>query len=143
MKTQEICHFDIAWVGKCEALAVDHGMCEEHKDLKCSSCGEPATHSCYETGQFVCGAPLCDNCEHTTAMDGTNGNIGFFRTSDLPKGMKEHCKKSEQQQFSWIIRSSGKDYPEIQAILDKFDNNELSYVDAEKQINEFIIKNIS
>jgi hypothetical protein len=27
-------------------------MCEEHADLVCASCGAPATHSCYETGQF-------------------------------------------------------------------------------------------
>ena len=138
-ENKNLCSFDEAWRGKCKKLAVKNGMCEEHADLVCASCGAPATHSCYETGQFCCGAPLCDDCEHTIADDGTNGNIGFFRTAPLPEGMKEHCKKTEQVNFPWIVIACCKDYPEMQAILDRYKKGELSYSDADKQMNDFIV----
>lgn len=100
-----ICGFGLAWIGECEESVINEGeRCENHKDEKCSSCGEPATHQCSETGQFVCGAPLCDNCEHTIAEDGTNGNIGFFRTAKLPDGYRAHCRKDEQIYIPWYAR---------------------------------------
>jgi hypothetical protein len=138
-KIDTMCGFDEAWRGKCKNLAVKNGRCKEHADLVCVSCGKPATHSCSETGQLVCGAPLCDDCEHTTSMEGTNGNIGFYRTSPLPEGMKEHCKKCDQKVFPWYVKSCCKDYPEMQLILDQFNRGELSYIDADKQMNDFII----
>jgi hypothetical protein len=52
----------------------------------------------------VCGALLCDECEHTIAEDGTNGGIGFYRTSPLPEGFKEHCKKADQVYKPWYVR---------------------------------------
>lgn len=99
LKNIVICGFDEAWIGKCKNTC----PCEKHGNLKCISCNEIATRSCDETGQFVCGAPLCDNCEHTIAADGANGNIGFFRTANLPDGLREHCKKSEQVYQPWYI----------------------------------------
>ena len=90
------CEFSKAWIGPCgKALP-----CSEHKNLKCCSCGEPATHDCGETGQFVCGHPLCDDCEHRTFEDGCNGGVGFNQQS-LPEGEKRHCKKSEQKHKPW------------------------------------------
>ena len=97
MKDQELCGFIIAWVGPCK----NPKPCPEHSSMKCCSCGAPATHSCGETGMFVCGAPLCDDCEHTIAADGTNGGIGFYQTSPLPDGYKSHCKKTEQVNKPW------------------------------------------
>ena len=94
------CIFDKAWRGKCGKSADDSGYCPEHKGGKCCSCGVQATHTCSETGQFVCGAPLCDECEHTTHENGTNGGIGFNQQS-LPEGMKVHCKKTEQKFKPW------------------------------------------
>ncbi len=94
------CEFDIAWRGPC---GVEN--CPDHSGLSCISCGEQATHECDETGQFVCGAPLCDDCEHTTAEDGTNGGVGF-NSQTLPKGMKHHCKKSEQRFRPWYEREA-------------------------------------
>ena len=138
-KIDTMCGFDEAWRGKCKKLAVNNGMCEEHANLVCVSCGKPATHSCSETGQLCCGEPLCDDCEHTIAGDGTNGNIGFFRTAPLPKGMKEHCKKTEQVNFPWIVISCCKDYPEMQAILNRYKKGELTYSEADKQMTDFII----
>jgi len=135
-----ICNYEIAWIGKCKEPAVENCMCEEHKNKKCVSCGAPATHDCPETGQFVCGAPLCNDCEHTNAVDGTNGGVGFFRISELPNGMKEHCKKSEQKYFPWYVMSLAKDHSEIKTIVRKFKRGLLSYLDADKQVNDFCIK---
>jgi len=104
-----MCKYNLAWIGDCKEPEVENGMCEKHKDLKCCSCGKPATHECAETGQFVCGAELCDDCEHTRCADGTNGGIGFFRTSELPKGFKEHCKKSEQVYKPWYVTEMAKE----------------------------------
>lgn len=100
-----MCKFNIAWVGDCKTEPGEgEDFCQEHSNMKCSSCGEQATHTCEETGQFVCGSPLCDECEHTTAEDGTNGGIGFFRTSPLPEGYKTHCKKSDQAHQPWYTQ---------------------------------------
>lgn len=93
------CNFTMAWVGKCDQPSVASGRCEKHL-LLCSSCGELATHDCDETGQFVCGHPLCDNCEHTIFPDGTNGGIGFNAQS-VPEGLKLHCKKTDQKYKAW------------------------------------------
>jgi len=140
MKEKEGCKFQIAWRGQCCKPIHENGMCEEHSKVKCVSCGAQATHECSETGQLVCGAPLCDDCEHTTAMEGTNGNIGFFRTSPLPEGMKEHCKRCDQKVFPWYVTSLKKDYPYFVEILDKFDKGELTYLEADKLLNDFIIQ---
>jgi len=92
------CGFIKAWVGACQA---DKSTCE-HKDVKCSSCGLPATHECHETGSFICGAPLCSDCEHVVFYDGTNGGVGFnerlFSTG--------HVKKSEQKHKPWYMRET-------------------------------------
>jgi len=98
------CKFIESWVGQCKNDVLKSGFCEEHQGITCISCGKQATHSCEETGQLVCGAPLCDDCEHTIAKDGTNGGIGFFRVSPLPKGYKQHCRKDAQVYTSWYTR---------------------------------------
>lgn len=100
------CKFNRAWVGRCanNALA-DREMCQQHDVLTCCSCGAKATHDCAETGQFVCGFPLCNDCEHTTAPDGTNGGVGF-NAQPLPQGMKGHCRKAEQRFTPWYTRDN-------------------------------------
>jgi len=103
-----MCKYNLAWIGDCKEPEVENGMCEKHKDLKCCSCGKPATHECAETGQFVCGAELCDDCEHTICDNGTNGGIGFFREGKRPEGLKEHCKKSEQVYKPWYVTETEK-----------------------------------
>lgn len=93
------CGFNQAWVGKCNKP----NPCPDHANLICCSCGAKATRSCDETGQFVCGAPLCNDCEHTLHEDGFNGGIGFNMNSP-PTGMKSHCKKTEQRYKPWYER---------------------------------------
>jgi len=95
------CRWDIAWVGKCKRPSTKNGF-SEGQQRACCSCGAIATHDCNETGQFVCGAELCDDCEHTIRPDGTNGGIGFHITWPLPEGMKNHCRKTEQQYKPWF-----------------------------------------
>lgn len=65
----EECGFNIAWVGKCK----NPKPCPDHKDKVCCVCGESATRECPETFSLVCGALLCDNCEHS------NRNWGHVR----------------------------------------------------------------
>lgn len=87
------CQFNKAWIGKCGKPTVEgSNYCEEHLDLECVSCGKQATHSCHETFGLVCGAPLCNNCEHEIAEDGTNG------------GIVAHCRKDEQKYKPWYKR---------------------------------------
>ncbi len=100
---KEVCGFGKAWVGPCQNKPTYYGRCDEHKDEKCCSCGRPATHTCDETGQFVCGAPLCKDCEHTIFPEGHNGGVGFNEQA-LPEGMERHCKKSDQKYKPWYMR---------------------------------------
>ena len=87
---------------------------EEHTQI-CVSCGEPATHDCHQTGQFVCGAPLCDKCEHALFPDGTNGGIGFD-AQPLPEGMtNRHCRKDAQQHTPWYARVKEAGTKELEA----------------------------
>ena len=101
------CIWEKAWIGRCPAEAVENGRCKEHQKA-CVSCGDPATHECEETGQFVCGAPLCGNCEHTRTKSGTNGGIGFS-TEPLPEGMGAHCRRSEQRYEPWFSQGDPED----------------------------------
>lgn len=100
----EQCKFIKAWIGQCEKEASVDGFCKEHTGIKCVSCGAQATQECSESGQFICRAPICNDCKHTIAEDGTNGGTGFLRISPLPKGYKDHCKKSEQVYEPWYMR---------------------------------------
>lgn len=89
------CQFTIAWIGKCnEPTVKNKKYCEEHLNVKCSSCEEQATHECPETmGPFICGYSLCDECEHEIAPNGTNGN--WFK----------HCPTDEQKYLPWIMQN--------------------------------------
>ena len=93
------CRFSKAWVGQCKEEADESGFCKEHKGVKCVSCGEQATHDCDQTmGAFVCGAPLCDDCEHTIQSNGCNSG------GELPDGLGTHCKITEQVYKPWYMR---------------------------------------
>ena len=59
---------------------VEHGryLCESHAAATCSSCGQVATHGCDYCGQFVCGAPLCDECTFGLDESKSSGVWGFM-----------------------------------------------------------------
>jgi hypothetical protein len=83
-----VCDFQKAWhSGPC-----GKHDCQQHKSIPCVSCGTRATQECAETYGFVCGAPLCAECEHEIAEDGTNG------------GISKHCRKGEQKYLPWFAR---------------------------------------
>ena len=92
------CRFELAWVGKCSKVADNSGFCQEHKDIKCVSCGSQATRECPETMGLVCGVPLCDDCEHTIQSNGCNSG------GEIPEGMSSHCKKTEQVNKPWYVK---------------------------------------
>lgn len=102
------CKWTAAWIGRCR-VAADQGSdyCAKHTQ-KCSSCGETATHDCEETGQFVCGFPICDSCEHAIFPDGTNGGVGF-NAQAISQEVKRHVKKSEQKYKPWYARAESGD----------------------------------
>jgi hypothetical protein len=83
------CTFNEAWVGEC-----GEEDCHKHSNLKCDCCGAPATRSCPETFGFVCGASLCDNCEHELTAEGVNYS-----------GCR-HVKKGEQKYTPWHARET-------------------------------------
>ena len=78
------CKFDIAWRGRC-GTACQGQVCEQHEKVKCCVCGAQATHECDHTGQFVCGAPLCDNCEGFTDTTKPSGGWGFMNHAHRAK----------------------------------------------------------
>ena len=98
-KAVQQCEWNIAWMGRCKEPAENGSrFCKKHQQ-KCCSCGEPATHECEETGQFVCGAPLCNECTHLIFPDGSNGGVGF-NAQLLPEGYtKNHIKKVDQPKW--------------------------------------------
>src|ERR1700722_4048079 len=96
------CGFSKAWQGTCS----NDSPCQEHNSLLCVSCKQPATHECSETGQLVCGATLCDECEHAIAPDGSNGGVGFFSTipKDMQANWKTHVRRTDQKFKPWFER---------------------------------------
>ena len=94
------CRWNIAWVGRCKSPAMNGSDCCEKHQKVCCSCGAPATRECEETGQFVCGASLCDDCRHLRFPSGHNGGVGF-NAYPLPVGYtSRHIKKSEQPEWT-------------------------------------------
>ncbi|GAA4108542.1 hypothetical protein ACFFTN_01155 [Aminobacter aganoensis] len=84
-RTEDRCKFST--YGYACSKPVEHGryLCEEHATAKCSSCGQPATHGCDFCGQFVCGAPLCDECTYGTDETKSSGAWGFMNHIHVSK----------------------------------------------------------
>ena len=70
---------------RCGAETGDGIVCEKHAAVKCQSCGEQATQECDYCGQFVCGSPLCENCEGFEDRSKESGVWGFLNHSHRPK----------------------------------------------------------
>lgn len=78
------CKFWPAWRNQCKHPC-EGDYCEKHAKVKCSSCGAQAVTECGHTGQFVCGAPLCANCEGRTDSSQGFGSWGFTGHAHRPK----------------------------------------------------------
>lgn len=62
---QDHCGWRIAWHGRCRTPVSAPGeRCNQHVGKTCAGCDQPATGECGFASQFVCGFPLCDNCDH-------------------------------------------------------------------------------
>lgn len=75
------CRYSIAYVGWCNRPRQLSGFCSTHSQTRCSSCKAQATHDCSYTGQFVCGSPLCDDCEGWEDRSKASGSWGFMNHS--------------------------------------------------------------
>jgi hypothetical protein len=60
-------------------------VCDTHAVRECSSCGAQATQECDYCGQFVCGAPLCDDCQGFEDRSKDSGAWGFMNHSHRRK----------------------------------------------------------
>lgn len=59
------CKYDLAWIGPCNKPC-EGEFCEKHTGVMCCVCKEKqATQECDHAVSLVCGAPLCDTCQHT------------------------------------------------------------------------------
>lgn len=92
---------------KCGVDAIGSDYCEKHEKMMCCSCGNPATHGCAFCGQFVCGAPLCDDCTYGTEP-GPSGNWGFLNHVHIRKGAplpSEIRKRDEEERQLLRVQS--------------------------------------
>jgi hypothetical protein len=98
------CDFNEAWIGPCK----NSNPCDKHDKLVCASCGEKATKSCDATSGLVCGAPLCDACEHTLGSRGTTIGLSFHedKYNTPPVGLKTHCRKDQQVYKPWYVQEA-------------------------------------
>lgn len=71
------CRYYPCWQNQCKKEC-EGEFCAAHLGKKCSVCGEQASNECNHTGQFVCGTPLCDNCEGHTDTSKPSGGWGFM-----------------------------------------------------------------
>ena len=72
------CPYFPAYSGRCNGMKGASGYCIKHTEKKCCVCGDQAVRECNHTGQFVCGYPLCRNCEGFTDDKKSGGTWGFM-----------------------------------------------------------------
>ena len=91
----------------CGKETIGSDLCDKHAVEKCCSCGQPATHGCDFCGQFVCGAPLCDECVGRTDK-GHSGAWGFLNHVHTKKGapLPSEIKMREDEQEELITYES-------------------------------------
>jgi hypothetical protein len=86
------CKFTPAYSSRCQRPCIGD-YCEEHDGIKCGVCGNQAVHGCHYCGQFVCGFPLCGDCEEFTDTTKASGAWGFLNHGHRLK--KEHMPPVE------------------------------------------------
>jgi hypothetical protein len=79
------CQYDRGYGENCQQEVIQGSVfCDEHNGKKCTSCGAQAIKDCSYCGQFVCGFPLCENCEGWE--NGVQSTWGFIGHRHSPKG---------------------------------------------------------
>jgi hypothetical protein len=62
---KKTCGFNMGYAGRCASKEVlENGQCKAHQNMCCICKEQLAIESCAHSGQFVCGAPTCDKCNH-------------------------------------------------------------------------------
>jgi len=107
------CRYDLAWRGYCGQSFIGD-LCEKHDGIKCSSCGAQATRECSYAGQFVCGFPLCANCEGYNDCGEAAGVWGFMnhyhkRKSDPTRAEAREIERKEQERLRVESAALGRD----------------------------------
>lgn len=75
------CRFVPAYSQACGRLTSNSNrICPLHTAV-CAVCGALATNECSYCGQFVCGTPLCDDCEGWNDDTKASGSWGFMNHS--------------------------------------------------------------
>lgn len=105
--TEFKCNYNKPWQGPCQN-PVDSPLerCDEHKDRVCCSCGAPATRDCSMASSMVCGCPLCDDCEHSTARDALYAQLskpGSREKFEEWKRMPSHVKRKDSRDQSKLF----------------------------------------
>lgn len=82
------CRFVPAYSRACGKLTSNENrICLLHT-APCAVCGELATSQCSYCGQFVCGTPLCDDCEGWEDNSKSSGSWGFMNHSHRRKSLR-------------------------------------------------------
>ena len=87
------CRYLPAYSGRCGALAGESGFCAHHVGKECRVCGVQATNECNHTGQFVCGTPLCSDCEGWVDTSKASGSWGFMNHSHRVKPAVQRARE--------------------------------------------------
>lgn len=87
------CRYRPAYSGRCNVIAGSNGFCSRHAGQKCRVCGDQATNECNHTGQFVCGTPLCDDCEGWVDTSKGSGTWGFMNHSHRVKPAVQRARE--------------------------------------------------
>lgn len=83
------CRFVPAYSQACGKLTSNaNRICSLHTAV-CAVCGQLATSECSYCGQFVCGTPLCDDCEDFNDMTKPSGSWGFLNHGHRPKSLRK------------------------------------------------------
>lgn len=63
--SKKTCDFNMGYAGRCKSTEIiENGQCKTHQNMCCMCKEQLATESCAHSGQFVCGAPICEKCNH-------------------------------------------------------------------------------
>ncbi len=123
MPKSKPCLLEVSWVGKCDKPSTN-GWCSKHENLKCCSCGAKATQDCDHGSSLICGAPLCETCQHS--LDGDRHVTGAVYKEQTDKRKQEEVAV-EQSRKSLEQRFNGEGIPSNLFELFKKDPKEQGY----------------
>ena len=97
------CPYFPAYSSRCNQPKGDSGYCAAHAGKTCAVCGGHATRECSFCGQFVCGTPLCDDCEGFEDRSKSSGAWGFLNHSHRRKPVERRAKPEPREMLAGDI----------------------------------------